>query len=60
MSDSAARAERYRLEAAEIRRAADIIQDERFRAQLLSIADDYDACAKTIEDEIARQSVGER
>ena len=48
-------ADKYRQEAADIRQAATIIRDERFREQLLSIADQYDAWAASIEIEQARQ-----
>jgi hypothetical protein len=36
-------------EAAAIRIAAEIVRDERFQEQLLSIADEYDALAASIE-----------
>ena len=52
MAEQKARAERYRHEAAELRRAVKFIQDERFREQLLSIADQFDAFADAIEAEI--------
>ena len=47
-------ADKYRLEAADIRQAAAIIRDERFQEQLLSIADQYDAWAASIEIELRR------
>jgi pyruvate-formate lyase len=53
MSESTSKANRYRWEATEIRRAAEIVQDERFREQLLSIADEYDAAATEIEAQLA-------
>jgi hypothetical protein len=52
---SFAGADKYRQEAADIRQAAAIIHDERFQEQLLSIADQYDAWAASIEIEQARQ-----
>jgi hypothetical protein len=53
MSESTPKANRYRWEATEIRRAAEIVRDERFREQLLSIADEYDAAATEIEAQLA-------
>jgi hypothetical protein len=47
-------ADKYRQEAADIRQAAAIIRDERFQDQLLSIADQYDAWAASIEIELRR------
>src|SRR5437764_755422 len=52
MSEEQSRAEKYRREAAEIRSAAEIVRDEGFRQQLLSIADEYDAVATSIEVKI--------
>ena len=49
MSEKRSIAEKYRLEAAAIRLAAEIVRDERFQEQLLSIADEYDALAASIE-----------
>jgi hypothetical protein len=43
MSDQ--RADSYRREAVEIREAAELVRDPRFREQLLRIAQDYDAAA---------------
>ena len=48
------------MEAAEIRRAAAIVQDKRFREQLLSIADEYDAAATEIEAQLAGGSLPSR
>jgi hypothetical protein len=47
-------AEKYRQEAASIRQAAEIIRDECFRDQLLSIARQYEAVATSIEIEFRR------
>jgi hypothetical protein len=47
--------DKYRQEAASIRQAAEIIRDECFRDQLLSIAQQYEAVATGIEIEQARQ-----
>ena len=52
MSEEQSRAEQYRREAAEIRKAAEIVQDEGLRQQLLSFADQYEAVATSIEVEI--------
>jgi hypothetical protein len=52
---SIGQAEKYRQEAASIRQAAEIIRDECFRDQLLSIARQYEAVATGIEIEQARQ-----
>jgi predicted nucleic acid-binding Zn ribbon protein len=49
MSEQQTIADRYRREAIELRRAAEVVQDERFRDQLLSIANDLDAWAAAIE-----------
>jgi hypothetical protein len=49
MSEQKAKAARYRQEAAEIRRATKLIKDERFRDQLLSIADELEAFANSLE-----------
>ena len=49
MSDDKSRVEKYRLEAASIRQAAEIVRDERFRQQLLSIAEHYEALATSID-----------
>lgn len=48
-------AEKYRLEAAEIRKAVEIVRDESFQDQLRSIADQYEALATMIEVEHERQ-----
>jgi hypothetical protein len=56
MSEYQARAEKYRREAAEIREAAEVIRDKAFRDQLLSIADQYDSYAASIEAELASQN----
>jgi hypothetical protein len=55
MSEEQSEAGRYRREAAEIRRAAEIVRDERFQEQLLSIADEYEVLATSIEAEHSRQ-----
>jgi|GraSoiStandDraft_54_1057290.scaffolds.fasta_scaffold1824809_1 pyruvate-formate lyase len=52
LSAARLKAERYRREAASIRDATNIIRDERFREQLLSIADQYDGAAAEIEKHI--------
>lgn len=44
--------EYYRKEAASLRQAAEVIRDQGFREQLLSIADDYEAAAIKIETQI--------
>ena len=49
-------AERYRREAIELRRAAEIIRDEQFRHQFLCIAEDYDAWAAAIQAEVSGQN----
>ena len=49
---SLGQAEKYRQEAASIRQAAEIIRDECFRDQLLSIARQYEAVATGIEIEL--------
>jgi hypothetical protein len=58
---SAARlkAGRYRREAASIRDAVNMIRDERFREQLLSIADQYDGAAAEIEKHIQSAVIGQ-
>jgi hypothetical protein len=56
MSEYQARADKYRREAAEIRQAAEIVWDDRFREQLLTIADQYDSYAASIEAELASQN----
>jgi hypothetical protein len=58
MSDDQSLAKRCRYEAAEIREAAGLVRDERFRDQLLSIASDYEAYAESIEAEISGQNEG--
>jgi hypothetical protein len=61
MSEHRTIADRYRQEAIEIRRAAQAIRDERFRHQLLAIADEYEAAATEIEAQLAggsQQSAG--
>ena len=57
MSEDQLKAEKFRLEAAEIREAAAIVQDKGFREQLLSIADQYEALATSTEGEHERQRV---
>ena len=44
-----ARAALYRREAAELRKAADLIKDPLFREQLIAIAREYEAVANEIE-----------
>ena len=57
MSEDKVLAEKYWLEAAEIRKAAAIVQDKDFREQLLSIAGQYEALATSTEGEHERQRV---
>jgi hypothetical protein len=47
--DDESRVSQYRREAADLRRAAEIVRDESLREQLLSIAQQYEALADRIE-----------
>jgi hypothetical protein len=55
MSEERSIADKYRLEAAEIRKAAEIVRDEGFRDQLLAIADEYEVLA-TVSRQSSRAS----
>ena len=50
-TDPEATASQYRREAEHLRHAVEMIEDARLRAQLLSIARQYDAAAGSIEQE---------
>jgi hypothetical protein len=54
--DDESRVSQYRREAADLRRAAEIVRDESLREQLLSIAQQYEALADRIERKRRRGS----
>jgi hypothetical protein len=54
--DDEARVSQYRREAADLRRAAEVVRDESLREQLLSIAQQYEALADRIERKRRRGS----
>ena len=49
-----ARADLYRREAADLRRAVELIQEDGLRRQLLAIAQEYEDIAADIERQLAR------
>ena len=49
-----ARADLYRREAADLRRAVELIQDDALRKQLIAIAQEYQDIAADIERQLAR------
>ena len=49
-----ARADLYRREAADLRRAVELIQDDALRKQLIAIAQEYQDIAANIERQLAR------
>ena len=51
-TESRTRARRYRHEGQQLRDAVELIQDERLREQLLTIATQYDAAAEAIEQQL--------
>lgn len=50
--DPAAEASRYRREAEHLRRAIELIEDKRLRDQLLGIAQQYEAAAASLQQEL--------
>jgi hypothetical protein len=57
-TDSEATARRYRREAEHLRHAVEMIEDARLREQLLSIAQQYEAAAAAIDQQL-RLSAGD-
>ena len=50
--DPEAEASRYRREAEHLRRASELIADERLREQLIGIAQQYEAAAASLQQEL--------